>query len=92
MGRFVQYRCGSCRYEEPDLAVGRGREEFPYLSLFRCDNCHSVGSTWIFRDRLPRCSLCYHDALTLLPDDVSVLACPKCGEPARFEPREGAWE
>lgn len=91
VGGFVSFRCGNCRYEEHDLGVGRGREEMPFLSLFRCDNCHSVGSTWIFADRVPRCTLCYHDAVTLLPEDVSRLPCPKCGEPAGFERLEGEW-
>lgn len=91
MGGFVRFRCDYCHYEEPELGVGRGRYEFPFLSLFHCDHCHSVGSTWIFQDRLPRCSLCYHDAVTLLPEDVSRLTCPKCGEPAGFERSEGEW-
>ncbi|HET9122909.1 MAG TPA: hypothetical protein VFN52_05340 [Acidiferrobacteraceae bacterium] len=91
MGHMVRYRCSRCRYEEMDLGVGAGRQEPPRLRLFQCDNCHSVGSTWVSPDRVPRCSLCYHDTIVLLPDDAGAWACPKCGEAGQFEPLEGEW-
>lgn len=91
MGHIVRYACSRCQYVEVDLGVGSGKEEFPRLQLFRCDNCHSVGSTWCKPERLPRCSLCYHDAITLLPDDAAAALCPKCGEAGHFEQQEGEW-
>ncbi|HEX9625841.1 MAG TPA: hypothetical protein VGA00_02760 [Acidiferrobacterales bacterium] len=92
MGGFVDFYCRHCRYAETDIGVGRGREEFPFLRLFRCDNCKSVGSTWVHENRIPRCSVCYHDAVTLLADDTRKLNCPKCGDPAEFVAKEGSWE
>lgn len=92
MGGFVDFKCRSCKYEETDIGAGRGRQAFPYLALFRCDNCKSVGSTWIHENRIPRCGACYSDGVTLLPDDVRVINCPKCGEPASFSPGKGSWE
>lgn len=73
------------------MGVGHGAAEFPFLALFRCDLCRSVGSTWIYPDRIPRCSLCYHDAVTLLPEGQLEVHCPKCGEPGRFQPVPGEW-
>lgn len=92
MGLIVRYHCPHCRYEEPDLGVGAGVAPHPRLQLFRCDNCHSVGSTWLTLERVPRCSFCYHDAVTLLPDDAPGVVCPKCGEPGRFERQDGEWQ
>lgn len=92
MGWFVDFRCRHCRYEELDIGVGRGRNEFPFLVLFRCDNCKTVGSTWVYENRLPICSHCYHDAVMVLPDDTVCVNCPKCGEPATLTRQEGTWE
>ena len=92
MGGFVDFACKHCRYEENDIGVGRGKREFPYLVLYRCDNCHSIGSAWVHENRAPLCTLCYHDDLTLLPDDTRSVNCPKCGEPAGLTPKEGRWE
>lgn len=92
MGWFVDFRCGHCKYEEPDIGVGRGRNAFPFLALIRCDNCKTIGSTWIYENRLPMCSRCYHDAVTILPDDTTRVNCPKCGEPASLTRKEGTWE
>lgn len=93
MGHQADFQCLGCRYEEKDLAVGHGRRPSPYLRLFRCDHCHSVGSTWIEEGKTPRCSLCYHDEPTLLPDDVGAVDCPKCQKRAAFtQRREATWE
>ncbi len=92
MGGFVDFRCRYCNYEETDIGVGRGRQVFPYLALFCCDNCKSVGSTWIHENKTPRCGACYSDGVTLLPDDIRSIKCPKCGEPATFTHKEGSWE
>lgn len=43
-------------------------------------------------NRVPQRSLCYHDAVTILPDDTRRVSCPKCGKPARIAVREGSWE
>jgi len=48
MGHFVAFNCDFCHYREPEPAVGRGRDEFPLLKLFRCNHCKTIGSTWIF--------------------------------------------
>lgn len=92
MGSFVQFKCNYCKYEEADLGVGNGRDPVRFLALFNCDNCKSVGSTWVHENQIPRCSLCYHDAITLFPSDIKKISCPKCGEPASFSPKEGGWE
>ena len=92
MGGFVKFACGSCGYEEPEIPIGHGRQEMPYLALFRCDGCKTIGSTWVHADKVPRCANCYHDAVTLVPDGARRVNCPKCGEPARITPREGSWE
>lgn len=92
MGHFVDFHCSFCKYEETNLGVGRGRVEFPFLKLYRCDNCKTIGSTWIYENRLPRCAGCYHDAIMLLDDDAQRVNCPKCGEPARLKPRDGEWQ
>lgn len=47
MGGYVDYRCKGCRTEESPIPVGRGRNAFPYLALFRCLSCKTVGSTWV---------------------------------------------
>ncbi len=65
----------------------------PYLRLFSCDNCHSVGSTWVDDATTPRCSLCYHDGIQLLADDAETSVCPKCGERGAFiHHRDQIWE
>ncbi len=92
MGFFVDFRCQNCRYEERDIGVGRGKSEFPFLALFRCDNCKTIGSTWINEHQLPLCAHCYHDAVVILPDDTTRVNCPKCGEPALITRKEGAWQ
>jgi hypothetical protein len=92
MGRFVSFECKFCRYQETEIAVGRGRNEFPFLVLYRCDHCHAIGSTWIHENKIPRCSQCYDDAILILPDDIRRVNCPKCGEPAVITPKEGSWE
>lgn len=80
MGHKAGFRCFSCRYEESDLGVGHGRHPSPYLSLFCCDNCHSVGSAWVADGGVVRCSLCYAEEPTLLPETTQTLKCPKCGQ------------
>lgn len=93
MGHKADFRCFGCRYEENDLAVGRGRRPGPYLRLFRCDNCHSIGSTWIEEGKTPRCSFCYHDEVKLLPDDVTLVECPKCEQRGTIvHRRDDTWE
>ena len=92
MGGFVAYRCDACGYEEPRLPLGRGRQEGPYLALYRCDNCRGVGTAWVFPDRPPLCSYCYHEEIVLLADDTALIDCPRCGEPGRVVPVEGDWE
>ncbi|MDA8360470.1 MAG: hypothetical protein M0Z44_00490 [Gammaproteobacteria bacterium] len=87
MGHLVDFRCPYCRYEEKDVAVGHGRAAVPFLKLFSCPSCHSFGSCWIEEGKIPRCSWCYHDAVTLVADDAPGLACPKCGEPAKLNHR-----
>jgi len=92
VGSFVDFKCQFCQYEEPSIGIGRGKAEFPFLALYRCHHCHTIGSTWIYENRIPRCSQCYDDALTLLPEDTRRVNCPKCGEPAVIAPKEGSWE
>lgn len=92
MGFFVDLKCSACKYEETSLGVGRGKNPTPFLALFRCDRCKSIGSTWVQDGRNPRCSLCYHDAVTILPDDTRSVDCPKCGKPARIAVSEGSWD
>jgi hypothetical protein len=92
MGGFVDYHCRHCRTEQTEIPVGRGRTASPYLKLFRCTRCKTVGSTWVEDDRPPRCGTCYEEGVELLPDDVTRIDCPRCGQPARFTPRAGGWE
>lgn len=92
MGGFVDFHCRQCRTEITEIPVGRGKQPFPYLALFRCRGCKTVGSTWIEENRPVRCGTCYEEGVELLPDDSTHLSCPKCGQPARLTPREGAWE
>ena len=81
MGHFAGFNCSFCHYSEPELGVGGGRAEFPLLKLFRCDSYKPIGSAWIYPDKLPHCSHCYHGAVTILDDDASSVSCPRCGEP-----------
>jgi hypothetical protein len=92
VGGFVAYRCKHCRYEESEIGIGKGKNPFPFLALFRCNKCKSVGSTWIQEHSTPRCGLCYEEGVTLLPDDTTHIDCPRCGKPAQFTPMEGSWE
>ncbi|MDH3513408.1 MAG: hypothetical protein OEM83_00870 [Gammaproteobacteria bacterium] len=92
MGSFVDFKCKFCRYEEYGIGVGRGKAEMPFLSLYRCNHCHTIGSTWIHEGKIPRCSNCYDDAISILPDDARRVSCPKCGEPAVITPKEGSWD
>jgi len=92
MGGFVDYRCRHCRTEIEDIPVGRGRQASPYLALFRCVRCKTVGSTWIENNQPARCGTCYEEGVELLPDDTTRITCPKCGEPANLTPKTGSWE
>jgi hypothetical protein len=93
MGHKVDFLCRACRYEERDLGVGCGRRPEPCLRLFHCDNCHSIGSTWVGAGKIARCSLCYDDAIAPLDDDVVAVDCPKCGGPGVFvHHHDEVWE
>jgi len=92
MGGFVDFECKFCHYAERGIAVGHGKAPSPFLALYRCDHCKTVGSTWFHEDKIPRCAGCYHDVITILPQDARRVTCPKCGEPALLTPREGSWE
>jgi len=92
VGGFVDFSCKHCRYEQPDIGVGRGKRAYPYLALLRCAGCKCIGSTWIYEDGVAKCGICYHDAPVLLPDDTRQLDCPRCGKPATLTPKEGSWE
>ena len=72
--------------------MGHGKAEFPFLVLYSCRHCHTLGSTWIYPDKIARCRQCYDDALTMLPDDTRRVNCPQCGEPGVMTPKEGSWE
>lgn len=92
MGFFVDFKCDSCKYEEESIGVGHGKNPTPHLALYRCNQCKSIGSTWVSDGGIARCSLCYDEAVTILPDDTRRVDCPKCGKPARIAVREGSWE
>jgi ribosomal protein S27E len=92
MGSFVTYQCRHCRYEESGIGIGRGRNPFPYLALYRCARCKTVGSTWIHADRRPRCGVCDDEGVTLFADDATHIDCPKCEKPASFRPAPGSWQ
>ncbi|HEU5337935.1 MAG TPA: hypothetical protein VFU39_01485 [Sulfuricaulis sp.] len=92
MGSFVSFKCKFCQYEEPNLGVGCGKAEMPFLSLYRCNHCHTIGSTWIHEGKIPRCSNCYDEAIVILPDNSRRVNCPKCGEPAVITSKEGSWD
>ena len=78
MGWFVDFKCKFCNYEENNIGIGHGEMEYPFLTLFRCDNCKTVGSTWIYEDKIPLCSHCYHAAISILSDGTTKLNCPRC--------------
>ena len=80
------------RYEEPSISVGRGRAETPFLALYRCNHCLTIGSAWMHEGKIPRCASCYDATIIILPDDARRVSCPKCGEPAVIAPQEGSWE
>lgn len=92
MGHIVDFQWPYYKYAEHDLGVGRGKSAFPFLALFRCDSCKTIGSTWVRENQIPRCSNCYHDAVIVLPDDATRVGCPRRGEVARITRKEGAWE
>jgi len=90
VGSFVGFKCKFCQYEEPSIGVGRGKAEVPFLTLYRCNHCLTIGSTWIHDGKIPRCANCYDDAIVILPDDTRRVNCPKCGEPAVIRRRKEA--
>lgn len=92
MGKLVAWRCAFCQYEEPQLAVGNGRENRIAARLFICPNCKSVGSSFVRDDGSVICSICYHKDIQLLADTVRHAECPKCGEPGEFRVLEGEWQ
>ncbi len=92
MGTFVDFKCRFCGYAETDIGLGRGKSEFPFLGLYVCANCNTFGSTWIFETQTPRCSVCYHAEIMILPDETRRVTCPKCGETAVITPKETTWE
>ncbi|MCR4346952.1 MAG: hypothetical protein NUV55_07095 [Sulfuricaulis sp.] len=92
VGSFVAFKCKFCQYEEPGISVGRGKAEMPFLALYRCNHCLTIGSTWVHEGKIPRCANCYDDAIVVMPDDTRRVNCPKCGEPAVITPKEGSWE
>lgn len=92
MGKLVAYRCEFCHYEEPQLAVGAGRDNRIVARLFMCPSCKSVGSAFVRDDGSVVCSICYHKDVQLLEDNARYVECPKCGEPGRFCALEGEWQ
>jgi hypothetical protein len=92
VGSYVGFKCRFCQYEETSIGVGHGKNVFPFLGLYRCNHCHTIGSTWIYENKIPRCSQCYDDALIMLPDDTRHVNCPKCGEPGVITSQPGSWE
>lgn len=92
MGGFVDFHCRHCRTELTEIPVGKGRVPSPWLALFRCAKCKTVGSTWVEDGRPARCGTCYEEGVELLPDGTTRISCPRCGEPARFSPRDGRWD
>jgi len=67
MGGFVDFKCMICKYEGRGIGVGRGKNEFPILVLFRCDYCKSINGIWAGPDKSSRCIICYHDTVTFTP-------------------------
>lgn len=92
MGSFVDFKCVSCGYELESIGFGHGKKETPFLKLYTCDACKSIGSTWIDRDNDTRCSVCYEKDLTLLDDASRLVNCPKCGQTATLIPKSETWE
>lgn len=92
MGHFVEFHCRFCHYQEAEIGVGHGRSAFPFLKLYRCDHCKTIGSTWVYEDKLPHCAGCYHATITLLDDDATRVSCPKCGEAGRLTRKDGEWQ
>lgn len=92
MGSFVGFKCKFCHYEESSIGVGSGKTAMPYLALYRCNHCLTIGSAWTHQGKIPRCANCYDDAIVILPDDARRVNCPKCGESAVITPKEGSWE
>jgi hypothetical protein len=92
VGGFVNFHCKQCRYEVTEIGVGKGKHPFPFLALYRCPKCKTVGSTWVNESETPRCGVCYEEGVTLLQDNTTHIDCPRCGKPAQFMPQEGVWE
>ncbi|HEC11949.1 MAG TPA: hypothetical protein ENI80_01650 [Acidiferrobacteraceae bacterium] len=92
MGSYLGYRCSACGYEEAQMGIGSGRQAGHALVLYHCYLCKSVGSAWKVEGQEPRCSYCYHPDIHILDIETRNIECPKCGEPAKFFPKEGEWE
>ncbi len=92
MGSFVAFKCKFCQYEEPGIGVGRGKADTPWLALYRCNHCLTIGSAWIDNGKIPRCASCYDDAIVILPNNTRRMNCPKCGESAMITLKEGSWD
>lgn len=72
--------------------MGCGRDASISLKLFQCESCKSIGSAWVKNEEQARCSFCYDREIEQLPEDITSLKCPKCGELAAIQAKEGEWQ
>ncbi len=92
MGGFVSFHCAHCGYVEDKIAHGHGRKTSPYLVLYRCDHCKTVGSTWTEGEKPPHCSGCYDENITLLKPVTGLVTCPRCEAAATLRVLDETWD
>ncbi len=91
MGGFVSFNGMNCGYSEERIGFGHGKQPEPYLQLYKCDSCKTVGSARIQGDRKPLCSGCYNENIELLDPKDNSIPCPKCDTSAVIKVVEDTW-
>lgn len=61
MDGFVRFDCLKYGYSEERIGFGHGKQADPYLQLYRCDSCKTIGSNWVQQGRKPVCGGCYNE-------------------------------
>lgn len=92
MGGFVSFTCLNCGYEEEKIAFGNGKKPEPRLGLYRCDNCHTLGSTWAKAGEASRCAGCYDTEISHINPDQLTVNCPKCKITALLRVLDETWQ
>lgn len=51
MRGFGRLDCLNCGYSEERIGFGHGKQAGPYLQLYRCDSCKTIGRNRVQQDR-----------------------------------------